>query len=52
MFRKLFITAVAGPLALLGLTGPAQAATTASTGAAESPTTLQLPDGFRPDGIA
>ncbi|MFI9260280.1 superoxide dismutase [Streptomyces sioyaensis] len=52
MFRKLLITAAAGSLALLGLAGPSQAAATDSTGAAKYPTTLQLPDGFRPDGIA
>ncbi|WP_199829057.1 NHL repeat-containing protein [Streptomyces rimosus] len=41
---------MAGPLALLGLARPAQAAT--PTSAAEGPATLQLPEGFRPDGIA
>ncbi|MEU1803389.1 superoxide dismutase [Streptomyces sp. NPDC019937] len=37
-------------MALLGLAGPAQA--TVPTSATEGPTTLQLPEGFRPDGIA
>ncbi|MFB7917118.1 superoxide dismutase [Streptomyces sp. NPDC056061] len=50
MFRRLVISMVAVATAALGVTGPAHASD--RTAVPEAPTTLRLPDGFRPDGIA
>lgn len=50
MFRRLVISFVAMATATLGVTGASGAA--ARTPVPAGPTTLQLPDGFHPDGIA